>query len=70
MQFYKTNLSCEAIRTEHSDQTFDFFNLVAQYLGEHVMLDKERTILTIKLVGITNYSSSGELVYNTGKYII
>ena len=33
------------------------------------MLDKERTILTIKLVGITNYSSSGELASNTGKYI-
>ena len=33
MQFYKTNLSCEAIRTEHSDQTFDFFNQVANQIN-------------------------------------
>ena len=33
MQFYKTNLSCESIRTEHSDQTFDFFNQVANQIA-------------------------------------
>ena len=32
MQFYETNLSCEAIRVEHSDQTIDFFNQVANQI--------------------------------------